>query len=73
MAAAPAKPPIVQAPSPSNATAAHHHRRRASLIMGAVLAAILFPLILILLGLSWLALKDPSTLWMLVSLYFQAH
>jgi len=31
-----------------------------------------FPLLLILLGLSWLALVDSSTLWMTLNLFLQA-
>ncbi len=44
-----------------------------ALITAGVVAAILFPPLLILLGLTWLALTAPSTFWMLVSLYFQTN
>lgn len=43
------------------------------LITAVVIAAMLLPPLLILLGLSWLALTAPSTFWMLVSLYFQSN
>lgn len=44
-----------------------------ALITAGVIAVLLFPPLLILLGLTWLTLTDPSTFWMLVSLYFQSN
>jgi uncharacterized RDD family membrane protein YckC len=63
--------PIRKAPSRRlSATLQDHHYD--ALITAAVMAAILLPPLLILLGLTWLALTDPSTIWMMVSLYFQS-
>lgn len=65
------KSPVRAAPShPLSAALRDHHCD--ALITAAIVAAILFPPLLMLLGLSWLALTDPSTFWMLVSLYFQS-
>lgn len=59
-----------KAPShPLSAMASRH--RHDGIIAASVIAVILFPPLLILLGISWLAITDPSTFWMVVSLYFQ--
>lgn len=59
------KPPCAFATRPSN-------YRRDALITAGVLTGILFPPMLILLGLSSLALVDSSKLWMMLNLFFQA-
>jgi len=59
------KPPCAFATPRSN-------YRRDALITAVVLTGILFPLLLILLGLSWLALVDSSTLWMTLNVFLQA-
>jgi len=64
--------PVRKAPSRHLSVTLQDHHYDA-LIAAAVMAAILFPPLLIVLGLSWLALTDPSTFWMLVSLYFQSN
>lgn len=64
--------PIRKAPS-RRLSVALRDRHYDALITAAVIAAILFPPLLILLGLSWFALTNPSTFWMLVSLYFQSN
>jgi len=64
--------PIRKAPSRRLSVTSRDHHCDA-LITAAIIAALLFPPLLILLGLSWLALTKPSTFWMLVSLYFQSN
>jgi hypothetical protein len=72
MMTAPSIETIRKAPSrPLSVTLQDHHYD--ALITAAVVATILFPPLLILLGLSWLAFTEPSTLWMLVGLYFQSN